>query len=42
VNAASAGRPAKRLVGGKGRDRVWVNRNERRRYTGFEIVRRFR
>jgi Ca2+-binding RTX toxin-like protein len=42
VNAASAGRPAKRLVGGKGRDRVWVNRNEVRRYRGFEITRTFR
>lgn len=42
VNAASAGRPAKRLLGGKGRDRVWVNRNERRRYSGFEITRTFR
>ena len=42
VNAASAGRPAKRLLGGKGRDRVWVNRNETRRYRGFEITRTFR
>jgi hypothetical protein len=42
VNAASAGRPAKRLLGGKGRDRVWVNRNETRRYRGFEINRTFR
>ena len=42
VNAASAGRPAKRLLGGKGRDRVWVNRNELRRYSGFEITRTFR
>jgi Ca2+-binding RTX toxin-like protein len=42
VNAASAGRPAKRLLGGKGRDRLWINRNERRRYSGFEIIRRFR
>jgi hypothetical protein len=42
VNAASAGRPAKRLLGGKGRDRVWVNRNETRRYRGFEVTRTFR
>ncbi len=42
VNAASAGRPAKRLLGGKGRDRVWFNRNEVRRHRGFEITRRFR
>ena len=42
VNAASAGRPAKRLLGGAGRDRVWVNRNEVRRYSGFEITRTFR
>ena len=42
VNAASAGRPAKRLIGGKGRDRVWFNRNEVRRHSGFEITRRFR
>ena len=42
VNAASAGRPAKRLLGGKGRDRVWVNGNEVRRHSGFEIARTFR
>ena len=42
VNAASAGRPAKRLLGGAGWDRVWVNGNERRRHSGFERARLFR
>jgi hypothetical protein len=36
-NAATAG-PAARISGGSGRDTARVNRNERRRIRGVEVV----
>jgi hypothetical protein len=37
INAATAG-PAARISGGSGRDTARVNRNERRRIRGVEVV----
>jgi Ca2+-binding RTX toxin-like protein len=42
INAGTAGPPSKRIDCGAGPDKLRINRNEKKRYTGCEIVHVFR